>query len=59
MHKESEVLKLKDVVEAYTGKNVTKNKELSKYRKEIEKFVKESFKNEGVQWMHSKIRVSD
>lgn len=59
VHKESEVLKLKDVVEAYTGKNVTKNKELSKYRKEIEKFIKESFKNEGVQWMHSKIRVSD
>ena len=59
VYKEGEVLKLKDVVEAFTGKNVTKNKELSKYRKEIEKFIKEKFKREGVQWMHSKIRVTD
>jgi P4 family phage/plasmid primase-like protien len=42
--KEGSVLKLQDTVELFCGKKIS-SRHLSKYRKEIEKFIKEKFKN--------------
>lgn len=59
VYRENDILKLKDVVDTYTGRSVTKVKELGKYRKEIEKYIKETYKAQNVQYLHSKIRITD
>jgi len=43
-YKEGEVLKLSDTIELYTGKKIS-SRQLGKYRKELEKYIKEKFKN--------------
>lgn len=53
---EDAVLKLKDVVEFYLGKPSKKERERSKYKKEVEKFIKERFS--GLKWEYGKVRYS-
>lgn len=53
---ENEILKLKDVVDVFVGKPVKKEREKSKFKKEIENFIKENFKT--VKHEHGKIRYT-
>ena len=41
------------------GKTKVFTKELSKYKKEIEKWIKERFKDKRVQWEYSTVRIGD
>jgi P4 family phage/plasmid primase-like protien len=44
-YKEGEVLTLKELIELYLGKPIKKEREKSKYKKEIESFIKNKFRN--------------
>lgn len=43
-YKEGNVLKLSDTIELYTGKKIS-SRQLGKYRKELENYIKEKYKN--------------
>jgi P4 family phage/plasmid primase-like protien len=44
-YKENEILVLKDLIEIYLGKTIKKEREKSKYKKEIESFIKNKYTN--------------
>jgi P4 family phage/plasmid primase-like protien len=52
-----EVLQIKDVCQLYLGKSKVHSKESTKYRKEIEKWVKEKWK--GIKWEYGVVKISD
>lgn len=54
--KENNILKLQDVIEIYLGKPLRKEREKSKYKKELEKFIKEKYKS--IKWEYGKVRYS-
>jgi len=58
-YKENSLLQTKDVCMLYLGKTKVFTKELSKYKKEIEKWIKERFKDKRVQWEYSTVRIGD
>ena len=58
-YKENSLLQTKDVCMLYLGKTKIFTKELSKYRKEIEKWIKERFRDKKVQWEYSTVRIGD
>ena len=57
-HKKDCLLQTKDVCEIYLGKLKIHSKELSKYKKEIEKWIKEKFKN-VINWEYSTVKIGD
>lgn len=56
-YSEHEILKLKDIVETFLGRTVKKEREKSKYKKEIEKYIKDKFKN--VKYEYGKVRYNN
>jgi len=44
IYKNGSILKLQDTIEIYIGKKIS-TRQLGKYRKEIEKYIKDKFKN--------------
>jgi P4 family phage/plasmid primase-like protien len=58
-YNQNSLLQTKDVCEIYLNKSKMFAKELSKYKREIEKWIKERFKNQNIQWQYSTVRISD
>jgi P4 family phage/plasmid primase-like protien len=56
-YKENEVLQLKEVCQIYLGKNKVHSSFSSKYKKEIEKYIKEKYKN--VKWQFDAMWIND
>jgi P4 family phage/plasmid primase-like protien len=51
------VLQVKDVVQLYTGKSKVHSSAASRFKKELEKYIKEKYKH--LKWEYGIIRVSD
>jgi P4 family phage/plasmid primase-like protien len=56
--KENGILHLKEVCQVYLGKTKIHSSMSSKYKKEIEKYIKEKYKN-SVKWEYDVIRAGD
>jgi P4 family phage/plasmid primase-like protien len=56
-NKAGSLLQTKDVCELYLCKTKIHSKESSKYKKEIEKWIKEKFKN--LQWEYSTVKIGE
>jgi P4 family phage/plasmid primase-like protien len=54
---ENALLQTKDVCELYLGKSKIHTKELSKFKKEIEKWIKEKYKN--ISWEYGVVRINN
>lgn len=54
IYKHNEILKLKDIIETFLGNNVINDNEKSKYKKQIEQFIKNKFKN--IKYEYGKVR---
>ena len=59
VYKENSLLQTKDVCELYLGKSKIYSKELSKFRKEIERWIKEKYRDKRIQWEYSTVRIGD
>jgi P4 family phage/plasmid primase-like protien len=55
-YSENDLLKLKDIVDLFVGKPVKKEREKSKYKKEIENFIKTNFKT--IKHEYGKVRYN-
>ena len=55
-YKPGSILKLQDTIEVYIGKKIS-TRQLGKYRKEMEKYIKERYKN--VDWEYKQFWVGD
>ena len=53
---ENEILKLKDIIEMFIGKPIKKEREKSKFKREIEQYIKDNFKN--VKFEYGKVRYT-
>jgi P4 family phage/plasmid primase-like protien len=56
-YKEGELLKLTEVISFYLGKTKIHSKESSKFKKELEKYIKFKYKN--IKWEYSIVTVND
>jgi P4 family phage/plasmid primase-like protien len=54
IYKQGSILKLQDMIEIYLGKKIN-TRQLGKYRKEIEKYIKDKFKN--IDWEYKQFWV--
>lgn len=55
VEKKNNILRLKNTCEYFLDKNNIHSKELSIYKKKIEKYIKDNYKN--IKWKHSKIKI--
>ena len=55
IEKNNSLLQLKDICRLYLGKNKVHSKESTKYKKEVEKWVKEKFKH--ISWEYSTVKI--
>ena len=58
-YKENSLVQTKDICELYLGKSKIYSKELSKFKKEIERWIKEKYRDKRVQWEYSTVRIGD
>lgn len=56
-YKENTILQVKDVVQSYTGKTKIHSSISTKFKKEIEKYVKEKYKQ--IKWEYDTFRIAD
>ena len=56
IYKNGSILKLQDTIEIYIGKKIS-TRQLGKYRKEIEKYIKDKFKN--IEWEYKQFWIGD
>jgi prophage antirepressor-like protein len=59
VYKENSLLQTKDVCELYLGKSNIYSKELSNFKKEIERWIKGKYRDKRVQWEYSTVRIGD
>jgi P4 family phage/plasmid primase-like protien len=57
IYKENELLQVKEVCSLYLGKTKVHSSISSKYKKELEKYIKEKFKN--IKWQYGVVRIGD
>jgi hypothetical protein len=55
IEKNNSFLQLKDICHLYLGKNKVHSNESTKYKKEVEKWIKEKYKH--ISWKHSTIKI--
>lgn len=58
-YNENSLLQTKDICVLYLGKSKVFSKELSKYKKEVEKWIKERFVHKNIQWEYSTVRIGE
>jgi len=58
IYKQGSILKLQDTIEIYIGKKIG-TRQLGKYRKEIEKYIKEKYHIHNIEWEYKQFWLGD